>query len=179
MLRKDFKFFWIFEDLFIFIIDSPVYSTPGSQDFPVYSPLWSHDSPLYSSPGSQDSPVMNTLGSGPKSLYKKATKAKTSGNWDSLWLIHWGVFTPRSFFLCEPVVMLGLNTPRIRLPMYSSQGIWDSVVCTTGESRVPGIFTTGELRFPLYSSPGSHFGHQWVILLIFRSIWQSLKIMSF
>jgi hypothetical protein len=135
-----------------------VYSTPGSQDFPVYSPPWSHDSPLYSSPGSQDSLVMNTLGSGPKSVYKKATKAKSSGNWDSLWLIHWGVFTPRSFFLCEPVVMLGLNTPRIRLPMYSSQGILDSVVYSP----------QGSQESPVYSPQGSWdspcIHHQGVIL---------------
>jgi hypothetical protein len=28
--RKNFKFFWIFEELFEFVIDSPVYSSPGS-----------------------------------------------------------------------------------------------------------------------------------------------------
>ncbi len=30
--RKDFKFFRIFEELFKFVIDSPVYSQPGSRD---------------------------------------------------------------------------------------------------------------------------------------------------
>jgi hypothetical protein len=41
MPRKDFGFFRIFEELFEFVIDSLVYSLPGSQD-----------SPLYLSPGS-------------------------------------------------------------------------------------------------------------------------------
>ncbi len=35
--RKDFKFFRIFEELIEFVIDSPVYSLPGSRDSPVYS----------------------------------------------------------------------------------------------------------------------------------------------
>jgi hypothetical protein len=36
--RKDFEFFRILEELFEFVIDSPVYSQPGSRDSPVYSP---------------------------------------------------------------------------------------------------------------------------------------------
>ncbi len=52
MPRKDFKFFRIFEELFEFVIDSPVYSLPVSRD-----------SPVYSSPGSRDSPVFSSLGS--------------------------------------------------------------------------------------------------------------------
>jgi hypothetical protein len=31
MLRTDFKFFWIFVELFVFVIDSPVMNTPGSR----------------------------------------------------------------------------------------------------------------------------------------------------
>ncbi len=50
--RKDFELFRIFEELFEFVIDSPVYSLPGSQDSPVYSSPGSRDSPVYSSPGS-------------------------------------------------------------------------------------------------------------------------------
>jgi hypothetical protein len=37
MARQDFKFFRIFEELFEFVIDTPVYSLPGSRDSPVYS----------------------------------------------------------------------------------------------------------------------------------------------
>jgi hypothetical protein len=49
--RKYFKFFQIFKELFEFVIDSPVYSQPGSRDSPVYSSPGSCDSPVYSSPG--------------------------------------------------------------------------------------------------------------------------------
>jgi hypothetical protein len=61
--RQDFKFFRIFENLFEFVIDSPVYSQPRSRDSPVYSSPGIRDSPVYSSPGSRDSPVINTPGS--------------------------------------------------------------------------------------------------------------------
>jgi hypothetical protein len=44
MLRKDFKVFRIFKELFVFVIDSPV----------VYSQTRSCDSMVYSSPGSPD-----------------------------------------------------------------------------------------------------------------------------
>jgi hypothetical protein len=50
--RKDFEFFQIFKELFEFLIDSPVYSLPGSRD-----------SPVYSLPGRRDSPVYSPLGS--------------------------------------------------------------------------------------------------------------------
>ncbi len=63
MPKKDFEFFWLFNKLFVFVIDSPVYSLPGSWDSPVYSPPGSHDSPVYSWPVSRDSPVVNTPGS--------------------------------------------------------------------------------------------------------------------
>ncbi len=48
--RNYFKYFRIFEELFIFVIDSPVYSPPGSRDSQVYSPPGKHDFPVYSSP---------------------------------------------------------------------------------------------------------------------------------
>jgi hypothetical protein len=35
--RKDFEFFRIFEELFVFVIDSPLYSQPGSRDSSFYS----------------------------------------------------------------------------------------------------------------------------------------------
>jgi hypothetical protein len=50
--KPDIEFFQIFEELFEFVIESPVYSLPGSQDSPVYSSPGSCDSPVYSSPGS-------------------------------------------------------------------------------------------------------------------------------
>ncbi len=83
---KDFKFLQIPEELFVFVIDTLVYSPQGNWDSQVYSPLGSFDSPLYSSPsglgshdeykgqttktgsqksllpGCQDSPVIHTLG---------------------------------------------------------------------------------------------------------------------
>ncbi len=43
--RKDFKFFE-HSELFVFVINSPVYSPVGSQDTPVYSSLGSHYSPV-------------------------------------------------------------------------------------------------------------------------------------
>ncbi len=95
MPRKDFEFFRIFKKLFVFLIDSPVYSLPGSWDSPVYSPPGSRDSPMYSSPGSLNSPMMNTPGSQPKFVFKKTCKihqaVKTPQG-----LIHWGVLTPWS-----------------------------------------------------------------------------------
>jgi hypothetical protein len=50
--RQYFEFFRLFEELFEFVIDSLVYSLPGSRD-----------SSVYSSPGSRDSPVYSSLGS--------------------------------------------------------------------------------------------------------------------
>jgi hypothetical protein len=84
MPRKDFKFFRIFEKLFVFLINSPVYSIPGSRDSLVYSPLGSHDSPVYSSLGSKNSPVMNTWGSQPKFFKRNLLVQNTLGSQDSL-----------------------------------------------------------------------------------------------
>jgi hypothetical protein len=50
---KDFKFFRIFEELFVFVVDLPVYSPPGSRNSPLYSSLWSRDSPVMNTPGGQ------------------------------------------------------------------------------------------------------------------------------
>ncbi len=61
--RQDFKFFQIFEELFEFVIDSSVYSLPGSRDSPVFSSPGSRDSPVYSSPGTWDSSVYSQPGS--------------------------------------------------------------------------------------------------------------------
>jgi hypothetical protein len=63
MPRKDFKFFRILEGLFVFVINSSVYSPLGNRDSSVYSSLGSHDSP--------DSLVYSPLGSRPKFLYKR------------------------------------------------------------------------------------------------------------
>jgi hypothetical protein len=63
MPRKDLEFLRFFKELFVFVINSPVYSPPRSRDSKVYSPPGSPDSPVYSSPGSPDSPVYSSLGS--------------------------------------------------------------------------------------------------------------------
>jgi hypothetical protein len=55
MSRKNFEYFRIFEELFVFVIDSLVYSPPGSRDSPLYSPTRSRDYPVNSSLGIQDS----------------------------------------------------------------------------------------------------------------------------
>jgi hypothetical protein len=95
--RKDFDFFRIVEELFEFVIDSPVYSLPGSRDSPVYSSPGSRDSPLSSSPGSRDFPVVNTPGSRPKLVKKRTFWCKIlQGVETPLCLIHWGVLTPWS-----------------------------------------------------------------------------------
>jgi hypothetical protein len=80
--RKDFKFFRIFEELFVFIIDSLCIrhrgvdlnwfieeprsqntlgmNTPGCHDFLVYSSLGIWDFPVYSPPGSRPKLVYKT-----------------------------------------------------------------------------------------------------------------------
>ncbi len=104
--RKDFDFFRIFEELFEFVIDSPVYSLPGNRDSPVYSSPGSHDSLAYSSPGCWDSPVVNTPGSRPKLVNKRSFESKIlQGVETPLWLIHWGVLTPWSI-IHQKVVLL-------------------------------------------------------------------------
>ncbi len=82
--RQDFEIVRIFEELFEFVINSPVYSQWGSRD-----------SLMYSSPGSWDSPVLNNPGSRPKLVNKKTFNCKIlQGVETPLWLIHWGVLTP-------------------------------------------------------------------------------------
>ncbi len=66
-----FNFFRILEELFIFVINSLVYSPPGSWDSPVYSSKRSHGSQVYSSLGSWDSQVYSPLGSQPQLVYKR------------------------------------------------------------------------------------------------------------
>jgi hypothetical protein len=60
MSRKDFKFFRIFKELFVFVINSSVISTLGSQ--PKKTGL-QKILLVQNTPGSQDSRVINTLGS--------------------------------------------------------------------------------------------------------------------
>ncbi len=77
---KDLSFFRIFRELFVFVIDSLVYSSWGSWGSPVYSALWSRRSPMINTPWSrpklvcekpadakytrsQNSTVINKLGS--------------------------------------------------------------------------------------------------------------------
>ncbi len=145
--RKDFEFFRIFKELFEFVIDSPVYSPPGS---------W-------------DSPVVNTLGVDLNWLTKEPSSAKyfkesrlpvinTLGSLDSLVYYSRESFFVNCSYACSKYTKK--STPRVfitgesRLPC----------VFTTGESRLPGVFTTGELRLAgvfitreLFWIPGSHF----------------------
>ncbi len=152
MPRKDSEFFRIFASLFVFVIDSQVYSPPRSWDFPVYSPQRTHDSPLYSS-----------WGNWPKLVYKKNrlvhnTPASqdfpviiTPGSLDSL------IYLPTESFFCKPVLMLVLNSTR---------------------SRLPGLFITGEFHSPVYSPPGnwpssmySPLNRDFRLLQLLRDMW--------
>ncbi len=100
-----YSWIWHHREHFVFVINSPVYSPPESQDSLVYSPPWSCDSPVYLSPDSRDSPVMNTPGSWPKLVYKKSCWCKIHQEVKTtLWLIRWRVFTPWSF--CHQKVSL-------------------------------------------------------------------------
>jgi hypothetical protein len=69
--RKGFDFFQIFEELLVFVIDSSVYSPPGSRDSLVYSSPGSRDFPVYSSPESWDSLVIHPRGVGLNWLTKE------------------------------------------------------------------------------------------------------------
>jgi hypothetical protein len=69
---KDLEFFRIFEELFVFVINSPVYSPPLSHDSPVYSSPWSWDQ----------------ISSQKTCWCIIHQEIKTP-----LWLIHWGFFT--------------------------------------------------------------------------------------
>jgi hypothetical protein len=71
MPRKDFKVFRIFEELFVFVIDSSVYSPPGIRDsqcihhqgaLPRNQPklVYKRTLLVQNTLGSQDSPVINT-----------------------------------------------------------------------------------------------------------------------
>jgi hypothetical protein len=76
--------------------------------------------------------------------------------------------------------MLVKSTLRSRLPGYSSQGSRDSPVYSPPGNRDSPVYSPpGSWDSPVYSSPGSRFGHRGVILLILRSVQQSLKGLSF
>ncbi len=150
-----------------------------------------HCPPVYLSPGNQDAPVMNTLVNRPKLVYKRTCWCKINqGVKIPLWLIHWGIFTPWSIchqkvLSCKTVLRLP-NTPRSWIfGVYTTKKKRLLNVFTTVESRFPNVFITRESFWTPGScftggviSPGSHFGHLWVVLLIFRSIQQSLKGLS-
>ncbi len=132
MHRKDFKFFWIFEELFVFVIDSPVYSPPGSQDSPVYSPPWSHDSPVYSQPWSRDPRWWVHWG---VDLHKLGTKkAAVTKNIKESRLTCDGLFVNRKF-LVNLFWYLFQTHPRNRLPIVFIPGDWDSQVYSPQGSR--------------------------------------------
>ncbi len=160
MPRKEFVFFIIFEELFVFVVDPPVNSPMGSRDSPVYSSRgvvtprcihhrgvktlwgWIHrgiDQDWFTknllvqkTPGSQDSSVNNTR----------------------------RVFTP--WFICHYKVFFKPILMRVPNP---------------ARSWLPGVFNIGALRLSVYSpqgsrdslvysSLGSHFRHRGVVLKI-------------
>jgi hypothetical protein len=100
MPRKDFKFFWIFKKLFVFVIDSPVYSLPGSRDSLVSSPLGSRPKFVF----------FYKLAS---TKYTMESKLPRDQNIEESWLPD--LFVTIKFF-CKPVLMLVPNTPRSWLP---------------------------------------------------------------
>jgi hypothetical protein len=126
-------------ELFVFVIDSPVYSPPGSQDSPLYSP-----------PRSQDSLEYSPLGSQPKLLSKTVAGAKYSRESRLSYWIHNGAVTlccirHKSFYL-STILMLVTNRPGSRdSPVYSPQGSRDSSTYSP----------LGSQDFPVYSLPRS------------------------
>ncbi len=136
--RKDFKLFWIFEKLFVFAIDSPVYSSLRSWYSPVYSPPGSRPKLVYIRTllgqnilGSQDSPVFNTPAS----------------------LVNLVYYSP-GIFMCKTVQC----TLRSRLPrVFITWVLRLHRVFINGESRLSDVFTTGESRFAGVFITGSHF----------------------
>jgi hypothetical protein len=116
---QDLDFCGTFVELFVFVIDSPVYSPPGSQDSPLYSPPGSQDSLEYSPPGSQ-----------PKLLSKTVAGAKYSRESRLSYWIHNGAVT-----LCC-----------IRHKSFYMSTSSDAGNKYTRKSRLPGVFATGESR---------------------------------
>jgi hypothetical protein len=110
--RKDFEFFRIFDEIFVFVINSLV-----------YSPQRSRDSPAYSSPESR-----------PRLVYKKSAGAKYTRETRlpcELWIIHCGVLSlwlirHLFVFFVNLFWCLFKNTPESRIPG----------VLITGESGV-------------------------------------------
>ncbi len=149
LTRRDFEFFRMFKELFAFVIDSLMYSPPGSRESLMYSPPpWNRDSSVYS-PGKRDSPVMNRVHYGvdlnwfPKTSWCKIhQRDKTPYDWYTGESLFPGLFATRKF-CCKPVLMLVPITPIS----------WLSGLFTTGQSRLPGVFFTRKLFWTL----GSHF----------------------
>ncbi len=89
MRRNDFEFFRMFEELFVFVIDSPVYSPPGNQTPRCIHLLWSHE----------------YTGELPKLVYKKSCWCKIHHEVETaLWLIH-GEFYSLVFLSPESFVV--------------------------------------------------------------------------
>jgi hypothetical protein len=131
MPREEFNFSRIFEELFVFVIDSPVYSPPRSRD-----------KPMYSSPGSRLPSDEYTGESQPKlvckntSWYKVHQVVKTPLL--TRWFIHFFIIN-----IYDPC--LNYEHQEKSTPVYSSQGSRDCPVYSPpGESRLAGVFVTGE-----------------------------------
>jgi hypothetical protein len=156
MPRKDFKFFQILKELFVFVIDSLVYSPPRNKDSWVSSSPRSRDSrwwrifhyvgqnwftknPLMqNTPESQNSPVINTVGS----LYSL-------------------VYLSPAVFFFKLVLMLFQIHEEVDSPMYSSQGSQDSLGYSLLGSQDFLVYSLqGSQYSPVYSSPESHLGQR-------------------
>jgi hypothetical protein len=100
-----------------------------------------------------------------------------------------GVLTPWPFwqqisFYCKPFLVLVSDTVQYTMKLRLAG------VFSARESRLLSVFTTREcllsgvyvqhqrVKTPVYSSPGSHFGHLGVVLPIFRNMQQSSKILQ-
>jgi hypothetical protein len=148
--REDFEFFWIFEDLFIFLIDSqPGIFTTGESRLPsVFTSVESWHPSVFITresrlPGDQIHWGVDLNWLIKKSCLCKILMQNTSGSQDSpvidtLEGFYSLVILSLESFLCKSVLMLVSNTPRSWLP-----GVF-----ITGESRLPNVFTTREARLP-------------------------------
>jgi hypothetical protein len=156
MPREDFKFCRIFTEFFVFVIDSPVYSslgnrTPGCQDSPEYSSL-----------GSWDSPVINLPRSWPKLVCKKtcwcqySRESRLQRYTVESWL-H-AVLGTRNFF-CKLVLMLVPKRPGSQ-----ESGVFTHHrgVETSWCIHHWGVKTSRCIHLQgLFWTPGSHFTNFW------------------
>jgi hypothetical protein len=148
------RHFWVFEELFEVLINSPVYSPPGeATQIGLQKTCWGNRHQVVK----KDSPVLKTLGSLDLLIY----------------------LSPESFFVnlfwCLFKVLQEVDSL-----VYSSQGNQDLPVYSPLGSRNSLVYSPlGSRDSLLYSSSESNFGRQGVVLQILSSILPSLKGLSF